>query len=462
MLLIFDVLKFFFTHIVAEDSIMNKSKILDLVGIGFGPAGISLAAAVHEHSEKTGVELANRVAFFERATTAGWQTGLLFRNADIQHHYLRDLATPRDPRSRFTFANFLKEKNRIFEFGSLVYGGGGGAVSRIEWSEYVAWAADLLSQYVTYDCAVKGIEMGSANGEDLVIVHTAQGEVLTRAVVFCAGQEPDYPQPFVEHLGPRVFHATQFLNNMTKIPNDRNIRFCIVGAGQAAIEIINYLHATYPSAQITGVQRSLGFHHGNHSPFIQRMFHPKESDQFYALDPDARRAVLNEAARANYAAVDREAVSALYRTLYEDRLLQTERVRFLTATQVIGVEHKADGVYSLETQSRLTDETNTVDADIVVLATGFIDHSLPSLLEPLRNSILTDKFDQPVVNYDFSLVGISERFPPIFVSGDAEPSHGLGASNSFSMIAIKAERVVKALDDRGILAQPSIPRMGVA
>ncbi len=71
MLLIFDVLKFFFTHIVAEDSIMNKSKILDLVGIGFGPAGISLAAAVHEHSEKTGVELANRVAFFERATTAG-------------------------------------------------------------------------------------------------------------------------------------------------------------------------------------------------------------------------------------------------------------------------------------------------------------------------------------------------------------------------------------------------------
>ena len=133
----------------------------------------------------------------------------------------------------------------------------------------------------------------------------------------------------------------------------------------------------------------------------------------------------------------------------------------MTATQVTSVERKEIGNLSLGVQSRLTGQNETVDADIVVLATGFVDHSLPRLLEPLRQAIRTDKFGHPVVNYDFSLSGISERFPPIFVSGDAEPSHGLAASNSFSMIAIKAERVVKALDDCGIL-DSTIRQVGTA
>ena len=68
-----------------------------------------------------------KVRFLERNDRVVWQGGLLLPNCNIRHHHFRDLATPRNPRSRFTFANYLKENARLFPFCLL-----SGGVSRIE------------------------------------------------------------------------------------------------------------------------------------------------------------------------------------------------------------------------------------------------------------------------------------------------------------------------------------------
>jgi L-ornithine N5-oxygenase len=424
---------------------MRTARPLDLVGIGFGPAGVALAAAIEDLGERQGVRLAERVAFFETRSSPGWQTSLLFRNADIQHHYLRDLATPRDPRSRFTFANFLKEQDRIFEFGSLVYGGGGGAVSRIEWSEYVAWAARLLDDYVTYESPVKSVRLTRHEDKEVIAVSVPEGEVLTRAIAFCGGGDLYYPPVFRDFIGDRVFHATGFLDKLKALRVTSDTRVSIVGAGQTAIEITQYLHNTYPGMKVNCIQRTLGFHHGNHSPFIGRMFHPKESDYFFSLSPQSRKRVLEEVARANYAAVDREAVGALYRTLYEDKLLGTERIRMRAGTEVVAVRKDDHGVFQLDTRNHHDGATETVAADVVVLATGFVEQVLPSVLQPLSSILCLNEIGEPDVNYDYSLKTTSKSHPLIYLSGAAEPSHGLGSSASFSMIALKAERVTAAL-----------------
>jgi L-ornithine N5-monooxygenase len=431
---------------------MGTTRLLDLVGIGFGPAGIAVAAAIHDLGERHGVAFTDRVAFFERATGPGWQTGLLFRNTDIQHHYMRDLATPRDPRSRFTFANFLKEKNRMFEFGSLVYGGGGGAVSRIEWSEYVAWAGRLLDDYVTYDSPVEAVHLTRFQDQEVLAVTAGGREILARSIAFCAGQDLFYPPVFRDHVGDRVFHGTKFLDKVKALPPMNQFRVSIVGAGQSAIEIVQYLHNTYPDIKITCIQRSVGFQHGNHSPFVQRMFHPNESDIFFALPPQSRKRLLDEIHRANYAAVDREAVSALARTLYEDNLLGSSRVRMMPGTEVIAVQQDERGCFHLDTANHYDGATETVAADVVVLATGFVEQPLPSLLHPLRPILHFDEIGGLKVNYDFSIKTINESNPLIYIPGAAEPSHGLGSSSSFSMVALKAERVVAALASKGLLA----------
>lgn len=431
---------------------MDSTRILDLVGIGFGPAGVALAAAIDDLGERQGIKFSNRVAFFEKRSGPGWQTGLLFRNADIQHHYLRDLATPRDPRSRFTFINFLKEHDRIFEFGSLVYGGGGGAVSRIEWSEYVAWAANLLEDYVTYDSPVQAVRVERFADRELIAVSVPGGEILTQAIAFCAGEDLFYPPVFRDHLCDRMFHATTFLEKLKRLPDLNHARVSIVGAGQSAIEIVQYLHNNYPGVIINCIQRSVGFHHGNHSPFVQRMFHPKESDYFFSLAPRSRKNLLEEIARANYAAVDKEAVSALYRTMYEDNLLGNPRIRMMPSTEVVALHQGPNGCFSLETINNHDGSSETIMADVVILATGFIEHALPHLLDPLRPILRFNELGDPEVNYDFSLHTVSESNPSIYIPGAGEPSHGLGSSSSFSMIALKADRVTEALAARGLLA----------
>src|SRR5262249_24350136 len=92
---------------------------LDLVGIGFGPAGIALAAALADEREAqpAAQEWPYTARFFEARADSSWQSGLLLPGTDISHHFLRDLAMPRDPRSRFTFANYLKQRGRLFDFG---------------------------------------------------------------------------------------------------------------------------------------------------------------------------------------------------------------------------------------------------------------------------------------------------------------------------------------------------------
>ncbi|MDH8533224.1 SidA/IucD/PvdA family monooxygenase, partial [Klebsiella pneumoniae] len=72
---------------------------------------------------------------------------------------------PRDPRSRFTFACYLKETGRLFQFGHL-----GGRVSRVEWNDYVIWTARHCDQMVRYGLAVRSIApMAIRNGAPSLI-----------------------------------------------------------------------------------------------------------------------------------------------------------------------------------------------------------------------------------------------------------------------------------------------------
>lgn len=89
------------------------SKSYDVVGIGFGPANLALAIALEEAG------FAGSCLFLERRPSPQWQPEMLLPRSDIQNHPCRDLVTPRNPRSRYTFMNFLFENGRLFEHLNL-------------------------------------------------------------------------------------------------------------------------------------------------------------------------------------------------------------------------------------------------------------------------------------------------------------------------------------------------------
>ncbi len=91
----------------------NTEKWTDVIGIGFGPANIALAIAATE------LESPLSFKFLERRNCPSWQDEMLLPGSDIQNHPLRDLVTPRNPRSKYTVTNFLFEHNRLFEHLNL-------------------------------------------------------------------------------------------------------------------------------------------------------------------------------------------------------------------------------------------------------------------------------------------------------------------------------------------------------
>src|SRR4051812_28924563 len=108
--------------------------IYDLFGIGFGPSNIALAIALEEAGYR------GRVLFVERNTRASWHEGMLLDGADIQNDPLRDLITPVNPRSRYTFVNYLHQTGRFWHYLNL----GRHYPLRKEFFAYVSWVAAQL------------------------------------------------------------------------------------------------------------------------------------------------------------------------------------------------------------------------------------------------------------------------------------------------------------------------------
>ncbi len=117
--------------------------IYDVVGIGFGPANLSLAIALEEENPDS------KKLFLESKETFVWHPGMLIDDTNIQISFLKDLVTLRNPRSHYSFLNYLYEKDRLKDFVNLTdfY------PSRFEYNDYMTWVSNHLLQ--TFNIRVK-------------------------------------------------------------------------------------------------------------------------------------------------------------------------------------------------------------------------------------------------------------------------------------------------------------------
>jgi L-ornithine N5-monooxygenase len=112
----------------------------DVLGIGFGPSNLAVAIALHEGGSKL------KAQFVEAAPQSGWHPNMLLDGSDIQNNPLRDLVTPRNPRSYFSFLNYLKCQDRLFDYLNL----GLTYPLRKDYAKYIRWAASFFEQHVAY------------------------------------------------------------------------------------------------------------------------------------------------------------------------------------------------------------------------------------------------------------------------------------------------------------------------
>lgn len=236
----------------------------DLICVGFGPASLSVAVALHD-SLSTGKNLkpdgtAPKVLFVEKQTRFAWHAGMLLPGAKMQISFVKDLATLRDPRSHFTFLNYLHQHDRLVDFTNL----GTFLPARVEYEDYLRWCSAHFEHLVQYDNEVVSVTP-SVKKADMVKQFTvearsnATGQIQSfrgRNVLLATGGRPNFPKSFpVKH--PRILHSSQYAYMVPKILTDKNAPYkvIVVGAGQSAAEIFHNIQNLYPNSSTQLVMR---------------------------------------------------------------------------------------------------------------------------------------------------------------------------------------------------------------
>ena len=423
--------------------------IYDIIGLGFGPAGIALAVAMEDADECHAKPDGLRSLFIEQAVDSAWQADMLLPGTNIQHHFLRDFATPRNPRSRFTFANYLKEKGRLFAFGLL-----GDSPGRIEWADYVQWVASQVAHRALYLHRVVSVEpVRQEDGPEINLVRVVAKDLVegntkefyARNITLCTGRKPNIPPRFADLVGPRVFHSHYFKTHVRTIRPETNPTFAVIGSGQNAIEIILNLADNYPGSKIYSINRNSGFRLYDLGHFSNQVFFPEEVEYYYSLPKEARHKLFEEVRLTNYSSVDFDVSRALYWRVYEEGISGNNRINILKRVAVSDISQEGQR-YHIRLQDIYKSCQTEIDADVVVLCTGFVEVQVPPYMEQLLPYLSFDADGDLEVTRDYE-VRTDERLKVgVFLNGLTERTHGISDATSFSMMALKAQKIFERLE----------------
>ena len=411
-------------------------KIYDLLGIGFGPSNIALAIALDELRQK-GHHL--DCLFIEKQPHFAWHRDMLLEHADMQISFLKDLTTLRNPRSHFTFTNYLFEKGRLQDFINLKTF----FPSRQEFNDYLSWAAGHFEDSCAYHEEVIEVlpeKRGSEVSLLRIVSQDPSGNVrerLTRNLVISIGGAPNIPDNFrALQNDARVFHSSRYLSSIAQLSHVK--RVAIIGAGQSATEIFLDLHGRPGEPEIDLIMRGRAMHPSDDSPSVNEIFNIEFTDYMYSRSPEERVRLLDEFRHTNYAAPDIDQIENIFKILYTQKVTSIPRHNLLNSNETREAFATSDGI-RLQLLDRDTKQLREKDYDAVILATGYRRTHHKALLAPLINYL-----PNLTANRHYRLESAPNFKPAIFIQGACETTHGI-SDTLLSIIATRTHEIGEAL-----------------
>ncbi|MEC3956373.1 SidA/IucD/PvdA family monooxygenase [Nocardia sp. CDC153] len=420
----------------------------DMIGIGFGPANIALAVALEELQPRV------RPLFLEARDRVVWQPEMLLAGSDTQNNPVRDLVTPRNPRSKYSFLNFLFEQGRMLEYLNL----GLEFPLRKEYSRYISWVASHFGDRVEYGATVDAVDVTTLpDGTEGYRVGLASGESrLARVVVLAPGRTPYLPAPFDAVDSARVVHLTKYESTVTRYAEEfaAGGRIAVVGSSQSAVELTLDLARRFPRTEIVTLVRGFGPRMKDVSPFMEESIMPEFVDYYFHASQQSKDLLDSDLRYTNYSAADADVLRALYLMIYEQRLDGAQKVFVRNNSEVSAVSATANQV-ELTVRDRHRGDLARERFDLVLLATGFRNFGprpdqepYPPLLENLAPQLHRTDQGALAVGYDYRVAGAHGRsLPPLFVYNLCESSHGISDAGSFSLLSLRAETISRTVAD---------------
>jgi L-ornithine N5-monooxygenase len=408
---------------------------VELLAIGAGPSNLALAVAL----EELGFDgLAENSLVIERGPAVQWQEGLLMPWAKSQVAFVKDLVSLRNPRSEFTFLNYLHSTGRLDDFINM----GNFTPYRVEVSGYFGWVAERLAKVRVetgrHCVAVEPIldERGTPSGW---VARLAGGDTIRcRYLVIGAGRDPYIPPVLAPLPAGRVIHSTQYRRRVAELSGDLPYRVVVLGSAQSAAESVRALQADLPNADITWVMRSIGLRAYDTNKFTNELYYPSFVDKVFEALPEGRAQIMREMHRTNYSGVESDLLADLYGEFYLDRLAGRDRKRLVTMADITGAREAGDSAV-LELTDRRTGAVSELRPDLIFLGTGFV-REMPRMVRDLAALLGLERI---AVTRRYRLIAGDAAGAACYLQGVNEASHGI----SDSLLSVLAQRGADIAND---------------
>lgn len=408
--------------------------IYDVIGVGFSPSNLAVAAAINEDYKNI------KAIFIEQKEDFVWHQGMLINDTTMQISFLKDIATLRNPSSQYSFLTYLHEENRLENFANLrtFY------PTRIEFNNYLTWAAKKLNEYVVYSRKVINIYSTNIGSDKIIVVETKNnltGEIekrYSRNIIVACGLSPRYTINYQNKNSKNIFHSAFYLQNIENINKEESLKFLVVGGGQSAAEITKDLHSNFKNSTVTNTFSGFGLKPADDSEFVNEVFCTYSVDEFYNTNNSVREQILENHSDTNYAVVDVDLIKELYRINYEEKVLGKKRLIFNKMTKVISIEETNNKVI-VQSFDKINSKYQLNEYDVVVLATGYTSNTGVELLKNLKDELVLNQNNNIEIDRYYK-VKTKKDLGIYSVTGN-ELTHGL-SDTLLSVLAVRADEIL--------------------
>ena len=389
---------------------------IDLTGIGVGPANLSLAALLTTARDRGQTSLSS--IFLERNPSICWHSQQMFPGTLMQTEFYRDLVTPIDPTSRFSFLNYLKLNTRLEQFfcSSSIY------PPRREFEDYFNWVATQIADIV-FAVNVTSVDYDPETNV-FVVQADPRSTYDSKHIVLGYGAEP---RSSVEPgRKSRVADVSTLLS--FNFPNPLQ-GVLVVGGGQSAAECVNYLLDEYANVetQITWVTSETAFRVLDISNFSREAFSASYAHAFAVL-PSALKEKIVHDDKSVANGISPLVAQALYQRLYRLKYLSPSgmacpSVHLQANTEVLEIVEDAKGA-AVTMRSSPTGQTSVDVYDCVILCTGLDEDTVLDL--PLLGPQLKCRITKNESRYGYAIAWDGPDDRMIFIQSQNKKTHGFG------------------------------------
>jgi lysine N6-hydroxylase len=396
------------------------------VGIGVGPANLSLASLLYSHPDVSNV-------FVDRRPSFGWHDGQLVPGATLQVSMLKDLVTLAEPTNAFSFLAYLHAQGRIYHFVNAQFD----SVPRQEFWNYLEWASR------TNENVVFGEEVRSVEFDGLFVVHTNRRVLSAESIAVGVGKVPWVPLPARDKLGGTQFHVTDFVSRARELGGKR---VAVVGGGQSGAEAVLDLISRVDGRprRVTWISRRHNYFPIDDSPFTNDYYMPCHSEHFFA-QPRTVRDRFNAQHILTSDGIALATLRRIYQQTYLHRLVDEaeDSVALYPNRVVVDVTGSAAGGWELTlSHNDRPGMAERLESDVIVWATGFRTAPM-DFLSPIAGRLEREGAEYKIDD-DFAVRWDGPPDRTIFMQNAVRQQRGLADMN-LSLVAWRSRRIADRL-----------------